>query len=314
MGKGKEEKTVNFMGMSTVALLFSALCIAASIWVWVSQGGSKFGVDFLGGHELLVRVESEGVQAGKLRKTLDGAGVENATVQAFESGEPEFSIRLGGTADETQSDSVVASVREALEAQFGKDAVQIIRSDFIGPTIGKELQRDAVIAVTVGLIAILAYIAYRFEMAFAIGAVAAVFHDVIVCVGAYLMSGRTLSMGSLAAALTILGYSVNDTIVVFDRVREEILKRGDDNLLGVINYSITQTLSRTIITSLLTLFSALALLLYGGGAISDLSFFLVVGVIAGTYSTIFIASPLALWWARRGSGREIEAGSSKEAA
>ena len=143
------------------------------------------------------------------------------------------------------------------------------------------------------------YISVRFEFAFALGAIVALFHDIVIGLGIYLMLGETISVTTLAAALTLLGYSVNDTIVIFDRIREKLITAKSYVLENVINEALTEMLSRTIITSILTLFSAVALLIFGGGEIRDLSLFLVVGIVIGCYSTVFIASPVALWWADR---------------
>ncbi|MCB0335368.1 MAG: protein translocase subunit SecF, partial [Bdellovibrionales bacterium] len=213
--------------------------------------------------------------------------------QAFEEDKNDYAIRIAGSAEDSKS--VVEAIGKALEKGF-PSGYEVMKTDFVGPTIGAELKKKAITALVVGLLGILGYITYRFEFAFALGAVIALFHDVIVCIGVYLLCGLTLNMATLAAALTIVGYSVNDTIIIFDRMREEMYKRKNFVLRDLMNYSINATLSRTIITSLLTLFSALALLIFGGGAIRDLSLFLVVGVITGTYSTIFIASPIALMW------------------
>ncbi len=282
----------DFIGASKFFIPISLLLIAASIFIWVERGPSKFGTDFKGGHEILVKL-GDGASSNKLRSVLKTSGFSGFLVQEFEAGSKEYSVRLPG---ETGNSAIVREkLSGALNEGFSGD-FEIVKTDFVGPTIGKELRKKALTAVILGLIAILAYITYRFEFAFALGAVAALFHDVIICLGIYLFFGKDLNMASLAAALTIVGYSVNDTIIVFDRIREESFKQKKLTLKELINFSISSTLSRTVITSLLTLFSALALLLFGGGAIADLSLFLVVGIIAGTYSTIFIASPVALIW------------------
>lgn len=287
----------DFMRRGIYAVTFSLCMIAASIYLFIAQGNSKFGIDFLGGHEIIVKFNDDAkVTSDALRSSLSKHGIENSVVQAFEADSNEYSIRLSGEDD--NSKAVIGAITEAFNAAEYKDKFKIERTEFVGPTVGKELQRNALVAVGLGLIGILGYVTYRFEFAFALGAVAALFHDVIVSVGVYLLCGLTLNMASLAAALTIVGYSVNDTIIVFDRMREEMLRRKDFDLTDMMNASINSTLSRTVITSLLTLFSAAALLVYGGGAIAELSLFLVVGIITGTYSTIFIASPIAFWWAR----------------
>lgn len=289
----------NFLGKAKFAFALSFLLLAGSVYVWIDRGEEKFGIDYKGGHKIVVKFD-ESVEyetapdSESIRAALKVEGVENAVVQRFtELGALEYSIRLTGSVED--SSSVRQLIVTAMKNGFG-DNFEIVQTDFVGPTVGGELQREAVIAILIGLVGILGYISFRFELAFALGAVAALFHDVVICMGIYLVSGLTLSVATLAAALTIVGYSVNDTIIVFDRMREEILKQKKFDLIDLMNHSINATLSRTVITSLLTLFSALALLIFGGGAIKDLSLFLVVGVIAGTYSTIFIASPVALGW------------------
>ena len=282
--------------------MLSALLIAASVYVWIQQGPTKYGIDYKGGHELIVRVDGdESANSESIRNALNGKGVENAIVQSFEAvsaieAHNDYSIRVGQE-EGIGPDELKKAVLSALKENF-KGEISIPDSQFVGPTIGDELKKKSMIAMIIGLLAILAYISFRFEFAFALGAVVALFHDVIICMGGYLASGRMINVATLAAALTIVGYSVNDTIIVFDRMREEILKRKDFDLIELMNYSINATLSRTVITSLLTFFSAVALLVFGGGAIADLSIFLVIGVITGTYSTIFIATPVALAWER----------------
>lgn len=283
----------DFLGKGKYAMLLSAIVIAFSVYLWVNTGEAKYGVDYKGGHEIIVQF-SKKVATADVRNAVKKNGIESAIVQEFEAGSSEFSVRLPGEFEGAKE------IRDKISTAFRSldNSAKILATNFIGPTIGKELRRNALIAIIVSLIGMLAYITYRFEFAFALGAVVALFHDVIVCLGIYLFTGRTLSMITLAAALTIVGYSVNDTIIVFDRIREEMIKRKEFVLKEVVNFSINATLSRTIITSLLTFFSALALLIFGGGAISDLALFLVVGIITGTYSTIFIASPVALAWER----------------
>lgn len=284
--------TFDYISKAKFAFVFSFIVIVGSFYVWFQTGDGKFGIDYKGGHELIVKIGSD-ADTSSIRNALKGEGLANAVVQAFEAASNEYSIRISGEAGDSKT--VRGQLTSALKDKFGKE-VDIVKSDFVGPTIGQELRRKAIVALIVGLIGILCYVTYRFEFAFALGAVAALFHDVIVCLGIYLFTGRVLDVGTLAAALTIVGYSVNDTIIVFDRMREEMAKAKKFDLQGLMNYSISNTLSRTVITSLLTLFSAVALLIFGGGAISNLSLFLVVGVITGTYSTIFIASPVALLW------------------
>jgi preprotein translocase subunit SecF len=292
---GQNKKQFDFMGKARIAVVLSVLLVAFSIFQWIALGDSKYGIDFKGGQELLVRFNSD-VDTAAVKSAMESSGVAEPIVQAFEDSNNEYSIRVPLLSGATKT-SGLDQIRAALTAKFA-GGYEELASNSVGPTIGSELKRKATIAFALGLLVLLVYITIRFEFAFALGAVAAVFHDVIVCIGIYLAFGNTLTMGALAAALTIVGYSVNDTIVVFDRMREEMGRRKDFDVIQLMNECLNMTLSRTIITSLLTFFSALSLFVIGGGAIRDLSFFLVVGLISGTYSTIYIASPIAYWWDR----------------
>jgi preprotein translocase subunit SecF len=291
----------DFLGKQRFFIVVSSLLVLLSIGYWISLGEARYGVDFSGGHEIVVRMK-DGVAAEELRQALDVGGMSDAAVQSFESASHEFSLRFQS---DDGSGTVRTTVSRILKERFEERFVEIIRTDFVGPAVGAELQRKGIIAVAVGLIGILVYIAFRFEFAFGFGAIVAVFHDVIVSPGVYLLMGHTISMTTLAAALTILGYSVNDTIVIFDRVRDELLvaKKGE-KLSAVVNRSINATLSRTLITQGLTTLSIAALLLLGSGAIAELSVFLFAGMITGTYSTIYIASPAMIWWHRMRGGVE----------
>ncbi len=288
------QTNIDFMRFRCIAALISLTLISFSLYLWFSKGDSKYGVDYRGGHEVVVKIGGE-AEADNIRSALTKDGFEDAIVQSFEQGSSQYSIRVGDLPGLGDTKAVRDKIEAVLKAAFS-DQVEILKTDYVGPTIGAELRVRGLIAVSVGLLAMLLYITFRFELAFGIGAVVAVFHDVIISTGGYLLAGHTLNGASLAAALTIVGYSVYDTVVIFDRVREEILRHRDFELAQLLNEAVNAMLSRTIITHMLTFFSVLALLLFGGGAISDLSLFLVVGVLSGSYSTIFIASPVALAW------------------
>lgn len=291
----------DFLGKQRFFIVVSTLLVLLSVGYWVAIGEARYGVDFSGGHEIVVRMK-EGVASEDLRKVLDVGGIADVSVQSFEASTHEFSLRFQS---ERETSAIRDSVTALLKNGFGDRFVEISKTDFVGPAVGVELQRKGILAVALGLIGILVYIAFRFEFAFGFGAIVAVFHDVIVSTGIYLYSGHTISMTTLAAALTILGYSVNDTIVIFDRVRDELLvaKKGE-KLSDVVNRSINVTLSRTLITQGLTTLSVAALMFLGSGAIAELSVFLFAGMITGTYSTIYIASPAMIWWHRMRGGVE----------
>ncbi len=284
---------INFMGKRYLCAVISIICVVWSIWVFISKGDTKYGTDFLGGHEFLIEFQGD-FNSEKIRAGLAAQGLPEVRVQAFQGMKNEYSIRLG---ESTDPQIVRTKIETALKAAFG-DVSKIEKTDFVGPTVGKELQRSAILAIGLGLLGIMFYIIFRFEFAIGLGSIIALFHDVIIATGVYLASGHLIGMATLAGALTIIGYSVNDTVVVFDRVREERKKRKNYNISDVVNEAINFTLSRTIITHMLTLFSALALYLVGAGDIKDLSLYLVVGIVCGSYSTIFIVAPVVITWER----------------
>jgi preprotein translocase subunit SecF len=296
-----QNTSFDFVGKSKFFIVLSLVMVIGSLYLWFSSGEQKFGIDFLGGYEVVVEFK-DGASSDRIRESLKKSGIAEPSVQAFEASSNQFAIRLLGSA-EGGTDSMKKQIEDALRVDFAQ-GFSIVRTDFVGPTVGEELRFSALTAVCLGLIGMLIYVAFRFELAFGVGAVAAIFHDVIVATGIYILFNHPINMETLAGALTIVGYSINDTIVVFDRIREEILKNEGGKLSVIVNKSINGTLSRTIITSLLTFFSAISLYLVGGGAISNLSFFLCVGLIVGSYSTIFIASPITIAWHKFRGGSE----------
>jgi preprotein translocase subunit SecF len=284
--------TFDFLGKRRFFLILSLILFLGSIYLWLAKGVDKYGTDFRGGVEFIVEVEkgtSEGV-----RDSLKDASFRDLNVYAFEAESHQYSVRLNAQ-DNGEVETLKKMVEEKLRAKFGE--AKVVRYDFIGPVVGNELRNRALLAFVLSLVGLLIYVTYRFELSFAVGGVVAILHDVVIATGAYLAAGFPITMGTLAAALTIVGYSINDTIVIFDRVREDVEGAPKEKgLIDIINGSINHTLSRTLLTSLLTLLSTLTLFLVGGGTLSDLSFFLCVGIIVGSYSTIYIASPVALWW------------------
>ena len=302
---------IDFIGKSKYFFVLSLAMIVSAFYVWFSTGETKYGTDFSGGHEFLVSF-TEPVDTEKIREALAREKLTEARVQAFQGAEREFSIRLGGA---TETQVVRTTVDKALQESF-PGAYKIEKTDFVGPTVGKELRTSALIAIGLSLLGILIYIAFRFELSVGIGTIVALFHDVVIATGIYLACGHLITMSTLAAALTIVGYSVNDTVVVFDRVREERGRRKNVGITELVNESLNLTLSRTLITHILTLFSALSLYLIGGSDIADLALYLVAGIVLGSYSTIFIASPIAILWEKwRGTANEsvVSRGTAKAA-
>jgi preprotein translocase subunit SecF len=244
------EMHVDFMKYGKWALALSWAIIFAGIYKWVTLGDAKYGIDYNGGYELILKV-NPGVSANDIRAALAKTQFQDFTLQAFEVESHEYAVRFEGNGLESKV------VRGELDKAFQEslpDKVQVLGQNYVGPTVGKELRRKGIIAFFLSLVAIMIYVTVRFEFAFALGAVVALFHDVIIGVSVYLWLGQVLNMSALAACLTIVGYSVNDTIVIFDRMREDILKHKDMDLMELMNNSINSCFARTIVTSALTFF------------------------------------------------------------
>jgi preprotein translocase subunit SecF len=294
----KSNIAIDFMSKRFVCALLSLVMFCGSVFVFIQKGTSKYGTDFSGGHEFLVSFggaqDSDGI-----RKGLEGQGLTDVRVQRFQGAKNEYSIRLSEVGEVA---AIRSRVETALKGAFG-DSARIEKTDYVGPTVGAELRRGALLAVVLATVGMLVYIAIRFEFAVGLGTIVALVHDVTIATGVYLLSGHMIGMATLAGALTIVGYSVNDTVVIFDRVREERRKRRSYTMKDVVNEALNFTLSRTVITHVLTLFSALALYIVGTGEIKDLSLYLVAGIVLGAYSTMFVVSPIVVWW----EGRKLEA-------
>jgi len=285
---------IDFVGKRRYALLLSLLLIGAGLLSLLLHGGPRYGIDFAGG--TLVQVKfSKAVGLKEIRRALQGLGFGDAVLQPFGQ-EGEFLIRMKRTTGELRGLS--SRIEEAFRKQFGEGTFEIRRVEMVGPKVGRDLRVKGLKAIIFALVGILLYISWRFEFRFALGAVAALVHDVLVTVGIFSMTNREISLPVVAALLTIVGYSLNDTIVVYDRIREN-MRKVQGALEEVINRSINETLSRTILTSLTTLIVVVVLFLIGGGIVRDFAFALIVGVIVGTYSSIYIASPLVISLERR---------------
>jgi preprotein translocase subunit SecF len=302
---------IDFMGKRYLCAVLSLLCVAGSLFLFNQKGDSKYGTDFSGGYEFLVSF-NPGYDSEQIRVGLSAQSLDEVRVQAFQGAVNEFSIRLSEGGSAGGSDVVRQKVEGALKGAFG-EVFKVEKTDYVGPTVGKELRTSALMAIGVCLVGILIYIAFRFEFAVGLGTIVALFHDVVIATGVYLLSGHLISMATLAGALTIVGYSVNDTVVVFDRVREEQRKRKGVPLGQLVNEAINFTLSRTIITHMLTLFSALALYIIGGGEIKDLSLYLCAGIVCGSYSTIFVVSPIVIFLEGRKAAKAVVAPRSARA-
>jgi len=253
------------------------------------------GVDFAGGTMVHIKFTQQ-VTIGEIRRALTRSGLEGI-VQDFGGSESgEFLIRLETTPAELGT--IGQDVRRSLSDQFGHEQFEVRRTESVGPKVGKDLRRRGALSVIFATIMMGAYIWFRFDLRFGLGAIVALVHDVLVTIGALILANFEFDLPIVAALLTIAGYSVNDTVVVCDRIRENMRKHRREGLEKIINTSINETLGRTILTTITTLLVLTALLVLGGGVIRPLAFSLFVGFISGIYSTIFIATPMILVWER----------------
>jgi preprotein translocase subunit SecF len=294
----------NFIKWRWQALALSAVIIVAGIGYGVARG-VPLGIDFSGGTIMVVQFEQP-VTDDQVRQAIVTAIPGDQVIQTY--GDPSANqkvIRLPQLIQEEGAslDQNARAVMEALtKANLGK--FEVISQDLVGPVVGADLQRKGIMATLLSLVGITIYIGLRFQFAFAIGAIAATLHDILITLAFLFFAGYDLSLNVVAALLTITGYSVNDTIVIFDRVRENRRRERRTSLEQVVNASVNQTLSRTVITAGTTFLSVLALFLFGGEVLEGFAFTMLVGIISGTYSTIFIASSIAIILAnRQGAGR-----------
>ena len=286
---------INFFRLRWQAIGVSTLIILAGLGAMWSAGGLPLGIDFSGGTAVVVRFDEQ-VSGEAVRAAIADVADEKVVQQYGESSANEVLIRLPQIGEEEGAslERGANAVVEALEAA-ALSSFEIQSTALVGPVIGRDLQQKGIYATLAALAGILIYISVRFRFTFAVGAIAAVFHDILVTVTLLLFFGYELSLNVVAAILTITGYSVNDTIVIFDRVRENLRSMRRDRLELVVNKSINQTLARTVITSGTTSLAVLALFLLGGEVLRGFAFTMLVGILSGTYSTVFIAAAIAVY-------------------
>ncbi len=279
---------INFVGYRRFSYPLSALLIVASIAVFLVQG-LNFGIDFRGG--VLIEVKTEGpADVVELRDRLGALGLGEIQVQEF--GAPDdilIRVQQQDGSEEEQA-AVIVQIKTAL----GDQVSEYRRTEFVGPTVGGELIESAIWAVVLAIGAILIYIWFRFEWQFGVGAVIALTHDVITTIGLFALTQLEFNLATVAAILTIAGYSINDTVVIYDRVREELRRYKKMDISELLNLAANRTLSRTFMTSFTTLIALIALAIFGGSIIRDFAFAMIWGVIIGTYSSVFVAVPVLL--------------------
>ena len=296
------KKPINFMGASRTFGLLSLVLVLLS-WGLLFTKGFNYGIDFAGGTLIQVKYDTK-APIVKVRKALKANPTYAAASVTYFGSDDEIVIRTK-TSSKVVGKDVGDEVRSLLKST---GTFEVRRVDMVGPKIGDELRTKGLTAMALAILGILIYVSFRFEWRFAVASVLALVHDVSIASGAIALFGIEVNLDTLAAILTLLGYSLNDTIIVFDRIREGIRTIKDPHLGAIINESITRTLSRTTLTSLTTFFVVLTLYLFGGEIINSFSFTLLVGVIVGTYSSIFIASPILMWL-----GFDVRAFRAKEA-
>jgi len=276
------------------ALIFSGLLILLSIGTVIARGGLNYGIDFVGGTVIELKFKAP-VDIGAVRAALQPAGMGGAEIKHFGS---TSEVLVSTEQSSTSVDGIEKQVRAGLDARWaGQYDVQ--RLEMVGPKVGADLRTKALWSLIASWALMLAYVTWRFEFKFAVGGILALVHDVIISVGIFTLLGKTFSLTVLAAVLTIVGYSINDTIVIYDRIRE-LLKREKRGFREIIDLAVNQTLSRSILTSLTVFFVLVVLFVFGGEIISDFSLILLIGVVIGSYSTIFIAAPVILFWEGKG--------------
>ncbi len=289
----------DFLAQRRRAYMVSGAMLLVGIISLILHGGPRYGVDFTGGTLIQVEFEQE-TSVADLRSILSSAGMENAQIQQF-GGSNDFLIR-------TQDfEGIVEEVSTLLRDNYGADGFTM-STDAVGPKVGSELQRKAAIAILMSFALTLVYLAFRFEWRFGVAAIIATFHDITVTFGFISLFNIEITLATVAAILTILGYSLNDTIVVFDRIRENLKKRRKDSYKDIVNASINETLPRTVLTSGTTLATLMALFILGGTVVRPFALVLILGIVIGTYSSIFVASPALLEIEERSRRREKKKG------
>lgn len=291
----------DFIGKRKYFITASIILTILTIVSLVVHGGPRFGIEFTGGAMVQVAFNKD-VSIEELRSTIKGAVEGTPVVQAVLGKDREFIIVMEKTADDMGGIQKV--VKTTLESKFGAGSVEIAQTKMIGPKVGNDLKNKGLLAVGIALAAMLVYIGFRFKFDFGIGAVVATFHDVTLMVGYFSLMNKEFDLTFVAALLTIVGFSMNDTVVVFDRIRELMNRFGGQKPVEeIMNRAVNETLSRTILTSLTVIICIVVLLALGGAAVHDFAVALAVGVISGTYSSVYIASPVVLavrnWQAKR---------------
>jgi len=294
---------IDFISRRRFAYVVSSALFLIGLVSLIIRGGPNYGIDFRGGTSIVLKFD-EDISTQEIREALASIGMGSSEIKSF-GAENEYLIYMEQQRGLSASE-MARKVEEAISQSLSGIPYEVLKVDTVGPKIGGEHRKAAVLAILIALLLILVYIGWRFELVFSVGAIAALFHDVFITLGIFSLLNLEISLKEIAAFLTIVGYSLNDTIVVYDRIRENLKTLRSENLASIMNRSINQCLSRTVITSLTTFSVVLILFLFGGGVIKGFAFAMLVGVVVGTYSSVFVASPVVLeWQMRHGGTREL---------
>ena len=287
----KSNTKIDFTGKFLVASIFSAVVVIVSLYFAIFH--MSYGVDFRGGAEIQIKFEKN-VPLGELRKALKAHDFKSATVQTIGSAE-ENEVLVKAQAKEGHLNAVAERIKNMLKTTFSNEGASVRKIDIVGPKAGAELRLSGFESMLFAMLAIMIYVGLRFEFKYSPGAIIALFHDVSIILGVFAITGTDFTLQTVAAILAVIGYSVNDTVIIYDRVREHEQKYSGVTLGDNINSAINSTLSRTLLTSGTTLFVSAAMFFFGGPAIKDFFMAITLGVVVGTYSSVFIASPIVLF-------------------
>ncbi|SNS29156.1 protein translocase subunit secF [Granulicella rosea] len=311
------QTNIDWLGKKWFFLGFSLIFSVAGVLSMLFWHGIPKGVDFKGGTAIRVKFDSA-PNEDHLRSAMDRAGIKDFRIQRIGSAVGENAVNEEmislpeSTASDANHDAGRAAVQSALTSNFHDTGFSIQQVEIVGPTAGKQLQKQALYATLYSLVGMLVYLWFRFELIYGVAAVVAVFHDTLITVGAFSLTNQEITLTVIAAILTLIGYSMNDTVVVFDRIRENLALSRRETLSEVVNRSINQTLSRTVLSSGLTFLTVLCIFLFGGEVLHGFSFALVIGILIGTYSSIAVAAPMLVayqdWRASKGKRATLPAG------
>ena len=296
---------IDFMGKRHVAFGVSGLLVLLGLiaLVQIGTGAANLGIDFAGGTAVQLKFENA-IGIEQARQALSKYGLQDAELQEFTQ---DHKLLIRVKTEDTLEQKIAEKIVEVFETEFSQNKFVIDSSTEIGPTIGHRLQQDALLAITISLIGIILYVATRFELRFGVAAAVATFHDVLAVLGIYYLLDKEITLLVVTALLTLAGYSLTDSVVVFDRIRENLRARRRETILNIINAGINQVLTRTLITTLTVVLVLVPLTIFGGEVLHDFSLALLLGVLIGTYSSVFVASPLLLIWPG-GKGRLLSRG------